>query len=100
MGTTLDDLVVVSDHYCVRVLDRRQAVRNDKHRSYQQPALQAFPNKLFSFNIYRRCNLVEDHDLRVVQQQTINSKPSDYIIILERKTFNFTRSNWQNEAEQ
>lgn len=62
MVAALDYSAVVEHHYDIRVLDGREAVRDNKDRAPFHQLIHAALDESLGARIYRRCRLVEDHD--------------------------------------
>ncbi len=62
---TLDDPALFEDHDRVRVLDRRQTMRDDEHRTARHQLVHPFLNDPFGTGIDRRSRFIEDEDRRI-----------------------------------
>lgn len=68
MRAVLDDLAVIDVEDLVRVLDRRQAVRDDEARAPLEQMLQAGLQRLLGARVDVARRLVQDQDTRVGEQ--------------------------------
>ena len=69
MGAHLADAAFVEDDDAVRLLDRRQTVGDDDARSLGEQPLECFAHEKLRVRVHVRCRLVEDQDLRIVDER-------------------------------
>ncbi len=75
MRSRFDDPARVEDDDAIRVLDRRQAVRDDEGRPVFHEFSEALLDVAFRFRIQCRGCLVQDQDGRILEQRPANGDP-------------------------
>ena len=65
MIAALDDAAMVEHHDHVRILDRREPVRDDEHRAPLHKLIHAALHERLRAGVDGACRLVEDHDRRI-----------------------------------